>query len=180
MEVQGLDRLRQTSKQFSGRLDMQLRPAVRETAQEVRDRARNKARAFSIGGFYPASIRHSIESGGLVAFVGSIAKTALSIEQGRHAGEVVRFGLILRWVRRRGLARSVAIATRRVRKPSAKDLRDVTSSEVALARGVVAGIRARGTNPLPHLVPAAQESKDGWQRRVRRSVQTALQTVRGI
>jgi hypothetical protein len=45
---------------------------------------------------------------------------------------------------------------------------------------VIAGIRAHGTKALPHLVPAAQESKDGWQRRVRKGVDMALRTVKGV
>lgn len=180
MEVQGLDRLRASGKAFSKTLDDQLRPAVKDTALEVRERARNKARAFSIGGFYPAGIRHEIKGGGLSAEVTSMAKTTASIEAGRHPGEMVRFGLILRWVQQRGVVRGIAIATHRAMKLGKKGRAGARPDEVLVARQVLALIKAHGTKPLPHMIPAAQESQSGWKRRVNDSVGRALKTVRGV
>jgi hypothetical protein len=180
MEVQGLDRLRATGKGFSKQLDQQLRPAVKYTALEVRERAKNKARAFSIGGFYPASIRHTMKGGGLSAEVASIAKTARSIEEGRKPGEIVRFGLVLRWVQQRGVVRGVSIATRRAVRLTKKGRAAAKPDEMRVVREIVSAIKAHGTKPHPHLIPAAQEARSGWRRRVNDATKRALLTVRGV
>jgi len=179
MTVLGLEKLRATSKAFSKTLNAELRPAVKDTALEVRERARNKARVFSIGGFYPAGITHTVTAGGLHAEVASRAKTTASIERGRNPGEIVRFGLILKWVQGRGIVRGISLATRKTVRLSKKGRAAAASTEYAVVREIISQIRARGTAPRPHMIPAAQESEHGWNRRVVGAARDAMRTVKG-
>lgn len=178
-QVIGLEKLRETSKAFSRTLTAELKPAVKDTALEVRERARNKARAFSIGGFYPAGITHNVLPGGLTAEITSRAKNTLSIERGRQPGEMVRFGLILKWVQSRGIVRGISVATRKTVRLSKKGRQGAAADEYAVAREVIALIRSQGTRPLPHIIPAARESETGWNQRVLDAARDAMRTVKG-
>ena len=179
MEVQGLDNLRRTSAGLSKQIDTQMKPAVRDTAAEVKERARRNAQQFSLGGFYPAGFRVTSKAGGLSAEVDSRAPTAASIERGRPAGEVVKLGLILRWVERKGLMRSQNVATQRVIRPSKAQRGALARPERAFALAIVDAIKMRGTKPHPHLIPAAEQATSGWRRRTNDAVGRALRTVRG-
>jgi hypothetical protein len=179
LTVIGLEELRSTTQAFPKRLTSALKPAVKDTALEVRERARNKARVFATDGFYPAGIVHEMGPGGLEATVTTRATTSASIERGRHPGELVKFGLILKWVQRRGIVRGINITTRKTVRLSKKGRAAVSSDEYAVVREIISAIQARGTRPHPHLIPAAQESEIGWKRRILDSVAAAMRTVKG-
>ncbi len=155
MEVVGLEQLRRSFGNAPKIVDAEARKGVRKSAEVVRLRAVQNARKFSIGVKFPQSIRYKIQQGGLVAHVGSLARTGKSIEEGRRPGEVVRFGLILGWIQRKGLMRSVSVKTQRVRKVGKRRLSDVDREERRFAAEVVEQIRRTGTSPLAFLIPAA-------------------------
>lgn len=90
---------------------------------------------------------------GLGAMVYTPAKSAESIHEGRRVGEVVSFRRLTRWVRRYGLASSVTLKTRRVRKlgKTAPEIRAVE----AVAAVVQKRIERAGTKPIPFFGEAA-------------------------
>jgi hypothetical protein len=171
VKVDDLDGIRRRFGSASKTLDSELRPAVREGAVLIRDEARRLAPGKKL----PNSIQFKVEQGGLRSTIGSVAKTALSIHQGRRAGERVNFGLILGWVRRSGLAGAVSIKTRRPVR-----LRQGSSGDRALrvaAAQVVAQIRARGTKPLPIILPAVAPTQSRVQRLFGTAVNRAMRRV---
>lgn len=169
--VIGLDELRVRMHKGSAILNAELRPAIRESAVLVRDEAKRRAP----GNRLPSSVQFAVLSGGLRAIVGSIAATALSIHQGRRAGERVNFGLIVGWVRRTGLAGAVSIRTQRPVR-----LRKGSSGDRALrerAAQIVALIRARGTRPIPFIIPALAPTAPAVMNVIRAATIRAIRKV---
>lgn len=158
IRIDGLDRLRRISSTAPRIVDTEAKKGVREAATVIRTAAVKNARAFSIGSKFPSSIRY--RAVGLRAEIGSLAATALSIEKGRRPGETVRFGLILGWIRRKGLLRGVvSLKTQKTRLLSAKKVakRGIDRDERILAAQIVTDIRRRGTKPLAFLLPTLDE-----------------------
>ena len=115
---------------------------------------------------------------GLNAVVGSLAPTAWSIEQGRRVGEIVKVGLIERWVKRRGIARGIFSISDRgmVRRIDRRQRRfpAVQSAERREAMRIVELIRRRGTTPKLYGAHTVERSKDRVLRNFRESVEKAL------
>lgn len=178
LKIDGLDSLRRRMGSASRAIDREVRPEIRAAATLVRDEARRRAP----GRVMQPSIQHRVLAGGMSAIVGSVAKTALSIHQGRRPGAVVRVGLILGWIRRYGIVAAVPVSRRRTiaRRGTARRrdaLNQLQSQEREQALAIVERIRARGTRPLPFLIPAAIASRDRVQRRIRDGVARAIRQV---
>ena len=175
MKVEGLDTVRRIAAQSPRVLDSELRKSVRDSAVIVRSQAVANARRFS--STFPSSIRYRIS--GLEATVGSLAKSALSIEQGRRPGEIVKRGLIRRWIERRGLVRGIFnIESQRLqRRLGTRRRQDAEAEERRLAAVIVEQIRRSGTKPLAYLIPAAQAQKDNVTRYFKRAVDNTLRRV---
>ena len=179
MQVQGLEGLRRVSGLAPKQFDVVLRHAVRTSAVQMRHTMIGQVGEFAIGGRagrFAHSIRYRLR--GLGALVGSLAPTALSIEQGRHPGEVVPRGLIERWVRSRGIARGIfGVGTRR--QVGRFDRRAgrfaaVVRAEEEEALRIVQLIKQRGTRPKRYGEHTVERSKQPVLRNFRESVQKAL------
>lgn len=181
IQIVGLDKVRRMSAQAPRVLDSELRGAVREGAVTLRAQAVDNARKFALDSKFPQSIRYQVSS--LTALIGSMAASALSIEQGRRVGEVVKIGLIRRWIERKGLVRGIfSIQTQRVaRRLSAKRrTRDnVDEAELRLAASIVEQIRRHGTKPHAFLIPAVEQSKRKVQDRFKKAVDVAVHRIVG-
>ena len=180
IHIEGMDKLRSMSKAASRIVDTEARKGVKESAQVVRTQAVANARRFSIGNQFPSSIRYKLE--GLKATIASQAKTALSIEEGRRPGEIVRFGLILGWIRRKGVFRGTFdIATQRRRLMSKRQVakRGIDVEERRMAAEIVAQIRARGTKPLPFLLMSAEQKRSEVTRIFNDKVKAAVRKIAG-
>ena len=175
MKVEGLDTVRRFASQSPRVLDSELRKSLRESAAIVRSQAVSNARRFS--SVFPASIRYRIS--GLEATIGSMAKTALSIEQGRKPGEIAKIGLIRRWIERKGLVRGVFdIQTQRLARRLGTLRRvDAEADERRLAASIVEAIRRGGTKPLAFLVPAAKAQQQNVTRYFKRAVDNTIRRV---
>jgi hypothetical protein len=167
IEVQGLNELH--LRIGSNALDPELRKAEKDALALVKERARSNAASFS--SLLPQSVQSSVDGGGLSGIIGSVAKTALSIETGRKKGEMPSFESIERWMTRKGIAGGSAqrISThRRVRLSG--------SQKSALhddAVGIAFKIRDSGTKALPFIIPAATAEKE----RVQKTFQDAVTRV---
>ena len=179
VKIEGLDRVRRMGTTGPRAMDSEARKAVRNSAAIVRSAAIGKARKFSIGGRFPQSIRYQVR--GLTAVIGSLAPTALSIEQGRKPGEVVKFGLILRWIKARGIVRGLFnVQTRALSRKVTTNRRrigDVNPEELKEAARIVALIRTRGTQPRAFLIPALNDQRDKIERLFKEAVHNAISKI---
>lgn len=175
IKVDGLDGLRRRLAQSVNIIDAELKPALKQAGTVMRDEAKHLAP----GNRLPNSVQMRTLNSGLTQIVGSVAKTALSIETGRKPGEVVNVGLITGWMGRKGIvapAAALAGATQSIKrhkvmkhggKPVARAQRD-------LAWKIAMAIREHGTKPLPFIIPAAQHKKDDVQKLVNVAIGRAL------
>lgn len=177
--VQGLEGLRKASGLAPQQFNTVMRHAVRVSAIQMRHVMISEVDRFAIGGRggrFAQSIRYRVL--GLVALVGSLAPTALSIEQGRRSGEVVPVGLIQSWVRRRGIARGIFdIGTRSIAKRIGrrqKRFGAVVTAEEEEALRIIDLIKQRGTAPKLYVQHTLERSKDRVLRNFQESVQKAL------
>ncbi len=169
IRIDGLDRLRRSVGTASRTIDKELRPEMRAGGQLIRDEARRRAP----GRMLQPSIQFRALTGGLTVIIGSIAKTALSIEVGRARGEKVSLGLLTGWLRRKGLTGAVSVKTRR----SVKSRGAARAYEREAAYALAAAIRRRGTKPLPFLMPAVPATRAQVGRRIRDAVGRALHQI---
>lgn len=179
MSVQGLEGLRRASGLAPRQFDVVMKHAIRVSAIQMRHVMIEEVGKFAIGGKggrFAQSIRYRLS--GLSAVVGSIAPTALSIEKGRSAGEVVPVGLISRWVRNRGIVRGIfSVGTRqvsgRINKRQGRYAGVVTAEEAEALR-IVEQIRSHGTAPKLYGQRTAERSQGRVLRNFRESVEKAL------
>lgn len=185
MQVSGLDGLRRLSSLAPKQFDIVMRDAVRVSAIQARHVMIAEVAPYSeggAGGRFAQSIRYRLS--GLSAVIGSMAPTALSIERGRRVGEIVKVGLIERWVKRRGVVRGIfSVADRSViRKIDRRAHRfaGVQSAERQEAARIVELIRRRGTAPKLYVARTVERSKDRVLRNFRESVAKALRGLAQI
>lgn len=173
IEVEGLVELH--ARLGSAALDSELRRAEKESLDIVKERAKSNAASFS--SVLPQSVQSKLEGGGLSGIIGSVAKTSLSIEQGRKKGEMPSFESIERWMTRRGIAAGSAqrISThRRVRLS-----RSQKSTLHDDAVGIAFKIRETGTKPHPFIIPAATSEQGRVQKSFKDAVDRALRKWAG-
>lgn len=155
IEFQGLDEFRR-SLGNPAILKTELRRAEREGLDVIRDNVKSNAGQFS--NVLPNSVRREIGTDGLIGTVGSVAKTAYSIEKGRRPGEAPSYEKIERWLTHRGTGAVQIIRSRRYVRPrrGSADARALRDQAVQ----IVNVIRAKGTKPLPFILPAAAKSEN--------------------
>ena len=161
-------------------LRTELKTAERAGLTEIRDHAKYNAALFS--NKLPQSVQLEVRGQGLEGIVHSLAKTAASIERGRAIGERVSYEAIENWLKQRG--RVLSISTRRVVKRSRSKLsrfyasqedREIHDEAVQITRM----IRERGTRPLPFMVPALAQSREGVRREFHEAVGRAVKRLAG-
>lgn len=175
----GLEGLRRMSGLAPEKFNVVLKDAVRVSAIQMRFVMIEEVGKFAIGGSggrLAQSVRYRLR--GLQAEIGSMAPTALSIEKGRSVGEVVPIGLILRWVKTRGIVRGVfAIGSqtllRRVTNTRSR-IAGVNPEELREASRIVALIRQHGTHPKLFAERTVERSKDRVLRNFRDSTAKAM------
>ena len=179
IQVEGLDGLRKRLGVGSRTLDAELRPALRASGEAIKA----EARALAVGNKLPNSVQMRSLDGGLTQIVGSVAKTALSIEKGRQPGEGVSVGLITGWMRRKGIAARVegarvSVATRQVLGVGrSRKGRSIGRAQRDLAWRIALAVRARGTKALPFIIPAGEHKKGAVQQYIRQGVARALARI---
>lgn len=182
VEIVGLDRVRRLMSTMPSVLNTELRRGVRDSAAVLRSQAISNIRQFAVDRRFEQSIRYHVTGGrNIEALIGSMASTALSIEEGRKPGEIVKLGLIRSWLEHKGLVRGVfSVKTQRMRKRvSAKAMRlsqpDITREEIRMAAKIVEEIRQHGTKPHAFLIPALRQQELKVRRLISESVSRALQ-----
>lgn len=122
---------------------------------------KGEARKLAVGNILPNSVQMRPLAGGTTVIIGSVAKTALSIERGREKGDQPRADLITRWMNRRGIAAQVegarvSLKTRRVLGVSTKSEkgRAIGRAQRDLAWKIAMAIKEHGTKALPFIIPA--------------------------
>ena len=152
IEIPELAKLAQSMAGHESTFNAEIKRAENDGLTLLRDEVRRRATSIASDGRLVNSVRFETISGGLSGIVGSVANTALSIEQGRKAGSTPNVGLLEGWVSRKGLAGTPrSVKTHRVTGRSGA----VRSAERDLAWKIALAIRARGTKPLPFIGPAA-------------------------
>lgn len=128
---------------------------------------KGEARTLAVGNILPNSVQARPLAGGMAVIVGSVAKSALSIEKGRQKGEQPRVDLITRWMSRRGIAAQVegarvSLKTRRVLGVSNKSAkgRTIGRAQRDLAWKIAMAIKEHGTKALPFIIPAYQHKHE--------------------
>lgn len=179
MEVKGLDQLRSRMGNHANTLNSELKSAEREGLDLLRD----EAKRLAPGSKLPNSIQREVLSDGLTGRVGSVARTAYSIEMGRPASvsgqnKWPSIELIQAWLVRggQGIGTSQSIKTHRIRRPrknsvAAQDLHDQA------ARVIYAMKQAGGTKPQPFIRPAAERQAKAVETTFQTHVQRALQKL---
>lgn len=172
LNVDGLAELERRIGTGAASLDTELKAAIRKSGEVVRDDAKHLA----VGNKLPNSVQMTALSGGLTAIVGSTAKTALSIEEGRKKGEMPSVGLITAWMGRKGITAQVqgarvSLTTRRVLGTKGQA---IGKAQRALAWKIAMAIRDHGTKPLPFIVPAAKDKFASVQQLINDAVGRAL------
>jgi len=183
IQVDGLDRLRRNLGNGAKTLDAELRPSVRRSGEVVR----TEAKRLAVGNRLPNSVQMRSLNGGLTEIVGSVAKTAASIEKGRHKGERVSVGLLTGWINRRGIVSSGAAAAGAVqsikthavssRGTKSARSRSITRAQRDLAWKIALAIREHGTRPLPFIIPAGKHKLPEVQSLIRAGVGRALKRI---
>lgn len=120
-----------------------LGPAVRDSGALLRSEARARAPGTKLLN----SIRSEPIQGGLGVLVGSVARTAVQIEEGRKPGEGPALKHIEAWVKRKGIVTGTGPGKR-------KRTRTVREQERKTAWLIAQSIRRQGTKPLPFMLPA--------------------------
>lgn len=179
VQITGLDKVRSLSSRAPSVLNQELRKGVRDAAAVIRSQAIANIRTFQVDNTFAQSIRYLVTSGTTItATIGSMAATALSIEVGRKPGEIVKLGLIRRWVERRHIFSGVySLKTKRIMKQ--RTLRaaagnDISKEELRLAVALVEQIRLRGTKAHAFLIPAFAQQRAKVERLIREGVDRAL------
>lgn len=154
--LQGVDDLRH-----------QLDPAVFNRTMRIAHRrgvarVQRESRAIAPGIIFDRSIRSQVLPGGLGGIVYTDARAAESIHEGRPIGNAPTIRALMRWVRTNGLAGSVSLKTRRVRR--AKSAQGAESVVRAMAVRFQQTIRDRGTKAIPFLAGALAPSRADVER----------------
>lgn len=178
--IPGLAAMRSRMGRGAATLDAELKPALRQSAEEMKQDARTRAK----GNILPNSVQFESREGGLTYIIGSVAKTALSIEQGRKAGENVPVGPITSWMNRNGIVSTNAalagvtqsIRTHKV-NTAGKRRAGIRASQRDLAWKIVMAIHQAGTKALPFIIPVAQANREHVQKRINDAVGRALHKV---
>lgn len=178
ISIPGMDSLRRRMGAGAKTLDTELRPAIRQSGETMRQ----EAKRLAVGRRLPNSVQMRTLDGGLTSIVGSAAATALSIERGRKPGDTPKVGLILAWMNRGGIVAEESVAagavqslkTRKVLKRGGKA---VARAQLHLAWKIAMAIGQRGTAPLPFIMPAASNKKDAVGRLINTAVGRALHRI---
>lgn len=178
--IPGLDELRARMGKGSATLDEELRPALRDSAGEMKTDAQGRAK----GPLLPNSVQFDSRDGGLTYVVGSVAKTALSIEQGRKPGESPSVESITSWMNRYGIVSQAAAeagATQRIGThkviTTGKRRAGIRSSQRDMAWKIAIAIGKVGTKALPFIIPIAADNRAHLQQRINDAVGRALRRV---
>lgn len=182
MDVQGIDALRARLGANSAVLNSEMKSAEKESLDAIRD----KARSLAPGNKLPNSVQRELDAGGLTGRIGSVARTAYSIEKGRPetiggSNKWPSLELVQSWLVRKGIGIGVAQSTKthrtlkpRKNSPAAQALHDQA------ARVIYAMKQRGGTSPQPFIVPAARLEADDVQRIFQRHVQKVLQKLANV
>jgi hypothetical protein len=173
IEIQGLDQFKSRIGNHQNIITSELKRAEKQGLTVIRDEAKSGAAAFS--NVLPQSIRIEVAAGGLEGIVGSVAKTALSIHEGRSPGHAPSYAAIERWLQHKGSGAAQLIRGRRYVKARGAAARDQHDEAVV----IVNAIRQSGTKPLPFVLPAAAASKDRVMREFDAAVTRALKRFVG-
>ena len=185
--IRGLDSLRRNFGQSQKILDKELKAAVWESARVIRADAKDRASRIQVGPRLSNSVQMRSLEGGLTAIVGSVAATALSIEEGRAVGDVPRVGLILAWMNRRGIVGREAAEAGAVQSVKANATgqhrvmkrggQAVARAQLHLAWKIAIAIGVRGTKALPFIIPAVESRKKEVQGIVNVAIGRALRRL---
>ena len=153
----------------------ELKKAEHDALVLVQTRAKSDAASFS--SVLPQSVQLKADAGGLSGIVGSVAKTALSIHEGRKPGNAPSFEQIATWMQRKGIATgsAVGITSGRRRKISGSNADLLHDDAVIIAKRI--GIS--GTKGHPFIIPAATSEKDKVSQRFNDAVYAAIKRVAG-
>lgn len=183
--IAGLSDLRRNFGQGQKILDTELKTAIWESARVIRADAKANAARFQVGPRLANSVQMRTLEGGLTAIVGSVAATAVSIEEGRKIGDTPKVGLIAAWMNRRGMVAQEAAAagavqslkTHRVMKRGGKAVR---RAQLHLAWKIAMAIGQRGTKPLPFIMPAIEHRRAEVGRIVNVGIGRALKRLTAV
>lgn len=174
VEIQGLEQFRRRIQDHNI-LTSELKRAERDGLTVIRDEAKSEASGFS--NVLPQSIRMEPKPSGLEGIVGSVARTALSIYEGRRPGNAPSYETIEKWLTRRGHGAAQLIKSRRYVKPRKGSAASRSLRGEAII--VVNAIRQSGTAPLPFVIPAAEASHDRVTRAFDSAITRALKRFAG-
>lgn len=162
-------------------LTNELKTAERAGLAALRDEAKRETAQFST--VLPQSVQFEIGGGGLTGIVGSVAKTALSIAQGRKAGNAPSTEAVMRWLRNRGGTFNIQTRRRTSHRSGGRLGKALAASEASQMHDeavvIQAAIRRTGTKGLPFILPAARASQTSVTRFFSDAINRALTRLAG-